>query len=152
MHQGPESIECLREAVDVLASSPAELELARALVDLGAAERRAGRRVEARRRLAEGKDGAAACGAHPLVQRAREELAAAGARPRRDRISGRDALTASELRVARMATEGKTNREIAEALWVTLSTVETHLTHVYRKLDIAGRTELPKALQSAAPA
>ena len=152
VHQGPESIECLREAVEVLASSPAELELARALVDLGAAERRASRRVEARRRLAEGMDGAAACGAHPLVQRARAELAAAGARPRRDRISGRDALTASELRVARMATEGKTNREIAEALWVTLSTVETHLTHVYRKLDIAGRTELPKALQSAAPA
>jgi class 3 adenylate cyclase/DNA-binding CsgD family transcriptional regulator len=142
-----EGLDRLREAVDVLSSSPARLELARALVDLGAAERRASRRVDARARLAEGLDAAAACGARPLTERARTELSAAGARPRRDRITGRDALTASELRVARMAAEGKTNREIAQAQWVTLSTVETHLTHVYSKLDIANRKQLPAALE-----
>ena len=149
VRQGAESIERLRQAVEVLRTSPAALELARALVDLGAAERRGGERVNARRSLGEGLDAAAACGSVPLIERARSELVAAGARPRRDRITGRDALTASELRVARMASEGKTNREIAEALWVTLSTVEAHLTRVYRKLDISERAELPDALHRA---
>src|SRR5207248_1082886 len=149
VRQGAESIERLRQAVEVLRTSPAALELARALVDLGAAERRGGARVSARRSLGEGLDAAAACGSVPLIERARSELVAAGARPRRDRITGRDALTASELRVARMASEGKTNREIAEALWVTLSTVEAHLTRVYRKLDISERAELPDALHRA---
>jgi DNA-binding CsgD family transcriptional regulator len=67
----------------------------------------------------------------------------------RDRITGRDALTASEERVARLAASGRTNREIAEALWVTLKTVETHLSHVYRKLDIGSRDNLPGALEAA---
>jgi class 3 adenylate cyclase/DNA-binding CsgD family transcriptional regulator len=149
VEHGPGGLRRLREAVHVLDSSPAVLERARTLIALGGAERRAGERSRARNTLAEGLDAAAACGAHALVERARAELRAAGARPRRDRITGRDALTASELRVARLATEGKTNREIAEALWVTLSTVETHLTRVYRKLDIAERSELEEALQSA---
>ena len=87
------------------------------------------------------------CGADALAVRAREELTAAGARPRRDRVSGRDALTASELRVATMAEQGMTNREIAQALFVTLRTVETHLTHVYSKLEIGSRRELTEALQ-----
>jgi DNA-binding CsgD family transcriptional regulator/tetratricopeptide (TPR) repeat protein len=151
VRQGPESVELLRRAVEVLRDSPAQLELARALVDLGAAERRARERVGARRRLAEGLDLAAACGATPLVERARAELRTAGARPRRDRITGRDALTASELRVAGLASEGRTNREIAEALWVTLSTIEVHLTRVYRKLDITERVELGNALQGIQP-
>jgi class 3 adenylate cyclase/DNA-binding CsgD family transcriptional regulator len=149
VQHGSTGLERLRDAVHVHQSSPAVLERARTLIALGSAERRAGERSRARRTLTEGLDMAAACGAHVLVEQARGELAAAGARPRRDRITGRDALTASELRVARMATEGKTNREIAETLWVTLSTVETHLTRVYRKLDIAERSELEQALQSA---
>jgi DNA-binding CsgD family transcriptional regulator len=149
VRQGPEAIERLGRAVEILRASPARLELARALVDLGAAQRRAAERVTARQSLAEGLDLAAACGAVPLVERARAELTAAGARPRRDRITGRDALTASELRVATMATEGRTNREIAESLWVTLSTVEAHLTRVYRKLDITRRSDLPEALERA---
>jgi DNA-binding CsgD family transcriptional regulator/tetratricopeptide (TPR) repeat protein len=149
VRQGAESTERLEEAVDVLSDSTAPLERARALVDLGAAQRRAGERGKARRNLADGLDAAAACGSVPLRDRARAELTAAGARPRRDRITTRDALTASELRTALMASEGKTNREIAEALWVTLSTVEAHLTRVYRKLDISQRSQLPQALQTA---
>jgi DNA-binding CsgD family transcriptional regulator len=70
-------------------------------------------------------------------------LVAAGARPRRERVSGVESLTASERRVAQMAAAGMTNREIAQALFVTMKAVALHLTHVYEKLEIAGRTELP---------
>ncbi|MDP8909772.1 MAG: helix-turn-helix transcriptional regulator, partial [Chloroflexota bacterium] len=87
------------------------------------------------------------CGAAPLVERAREELVATGARPRRIMRTGIDALTASERRVAAMAAEAMTNREIAQALFVTTRTVEVHLTHAYQKLDITSRDELPAALR-----
>ena len=60
--------------------------------------------------------------------------------------TGVEALTSSELRVARLAAEGQTNREIAQALYVTLKTVEGHLARGYAKLEIAGRSELPGAL------
>jgi DNA-binding NarL/FixJ family response regulator len=60
--------------------------------------------------------------------------------------AGADALTASERRVARMAAEGMTNREIAQALFVTMRTVEVHLTHAYQKLGISSREKLPAAL------
>ena len=67
-------------------------------------------------------------------------------------LSGVDALTASERRVADMAREGLTNRQIAQALFVTPKTVEVHLSSVYRKLGIASRNELGGALGAAAPA
>lgn len=86
------------------------------------------------------------CGATPLVDRARDELRAAGARPRRYRSTGVAALTASERRVAEMAAGGMTNRDIAQGLFVTLRTVEVHLTHSYAKLGITARTELAEAL------
>jgi DNA-binding CsgD family transcriptional regulator len=140
------SVDALGEAAAVLASSPARLEHARVLVDYGAALRRGGRRREAREPLLEGMDAAARCGAAPLVARAREELLAAGARPRRVLRRGADALTASERRIARMAADGRSNPEIAQALFVTVRTVESHLGHVYRKLDIAGREALAERL------
>ena len=143
---GGRSIALLEEAVETLAPSPARLEHARALVDLGAAQRRTGHRQAARERLAEGLDLAVVCGAGPLAEYARAELALAGARPRRDRVTGRDALTPSELRVTRIAVTGKSNREIAEELWVTQKTVETHLSRAYRKLGIKTRAELGAAL------
>ncbi len=136
----------LREAVDVLAASGARLEHARALVDLGAALRRSGERAASREPLRTGMDGAHRCDARTLAERARQELLATGARPRRLLVSGRDALTATERRVAQMAAAGMTNREIAQALFVTLRTVELHLTHAYRKLDIASRDRLAVAL------
>jgi DNA-binding CsgD family transcriptional regulator len=148
---GEEGVALLEEAVEVLATSPARLEHARALVDLGAAQRRAGHREAARERLAEGLDGAVVCGATALAEYARAELALAGARPRRDRVTGRDALTPSELRVVRIAVAGKSNREIAEQLWVTPKTVETHLSRAYRKLGIKTRQELEEALSEAVP-
>jgi DNA-binding NarL/FixJ family response regulator len=94
-------------------------------------------------------DLAAACGALALATRAREELVAADARPRRERVSGVESLTASERRVAQMAAAGMTNREIAQALFVTMKAIALHLTHIYEKLEIAGRTELPGALSEA---
>jgi DNA-binding CsgD family transcriptional regulator len=151
--KGEEQISLLTQAVDALEACPSRLEQARALTDLGAALRRASRRSEARPPLARGLDLAAGCGASVLATRARHELVIAGARPRRERLSGVEALTASERRVAQMAAAGMTNREIAQALFVTIKAVASHLTHVYGKLEIAGRAQLPDALETtpAAP-
>ena len=77
-----------------------------------------------------------------LARRARHELQSAGARPRRTALSGVEALTPAEHRVAILAADGLTNREIAEQLYVTQRTVETHLTHAFQKLDITSRSEL----------
>ena len=140
-------IPLLTEAVDTLASSPARLEHAATEVELGSALRRAGKRSDARERLARGMDLAHRCGADALVARAHDELVQAGARPRRPALTGVDALTASERRVAEMAAEGMTNKEIAQALFVTLRTVEMHLSNTYGKLEIASRRELARALQ-----
>jgi len=140
----------LREAVDVLAGSPARLEYARALIDLGAALRRANSRSEARTQLREGVELAHRCGAIALVERGNEELAATGARKRTILYTGLDTLTASERRVAQMAAEGASNKEIAQALFVTVKTVEMHLGRVYRKLEISSRTELADALARSA--
>ena len=141
----------LREAAEVLAASEARLEHARALVELGAALRRGNQRTAAREPLRTGLDLAHRCGAVRLAQRARAELVTAGAKPRRTVLTGLEALTASERRVAELAAAGTSNPEIAQALFVTLSTVEGHLRHVYQKLSISSRAQLPAALRSAAP-
>ncbi|HEY3726316.1 MAG TPA: AAA family ATPase [Solirubrobacteraceae bacterium] len=139
--------ELLAEATEVLAGSPARLEYAKAMCELGASGRRAGRRREVRELLLAALDLARRCTAAPLSERIRSELSAIGTRPRRDYLGGVGALTPGELRIARMAAEGRTNKDIAQALFVTLRTVETHLTHVYRKLDIESRAALSGALE-----
>jgi DNA-binding CsgD family transcriptional regulator len=118
----------------------------RALCDLGAALRRRGRREAAREPLRLALDLADRGGALRLAARARAELHDAGARPRRAALSGRGALTPSEHRVAALAAEGHSNRQIAQRLFVTQRTVETHLTHAFQKLDIRSREELAPAL------
>ncbi len=148
LSDGAEAIEVREEAVRVFESSQAALDRARALVDLGATLRRAGRRRDAREPLTQGLDLAGRCGARALAQRAREELVAVGARPRRDAASGRDALTVRERQAAGLAAQGMSNREIAEALFVTVKTVEWHLKHAYRKLGVGSRRELGPALLS----
>ena len=92
------------------------------------------------------------CGATALVDRARDELRAAGARPRRTAVSGIDSLTPSERRVARMAADGMINREIAQSLFVTEKTVETHLGKTYAKLKVRSRTELSGVLTNSSTA
>jgi DNA-binding NarL/FixJ family response regulator len=143
---GAEGIETLRESLAVLQGSSARLEHARSLVELGAALRRSNQRADARELLKEGLDLAVRSGALPLVERAEQELAATGARPRRLLLSGVESLTASERRVAGFAAEGLSNKDIAQALFVTTKTVEVHLSNVYRKLGIGSRNELPQAL------
>ena len=143
---GPEGAALLRESVTVLRESPAALERAHALAALGGMLRRAGHRRDAREPLAEALEIAARCGARPLAARAREELVATGARPRRAWRTGVEALTPQELRVARLAAAGRTNREIAVELYVTLKTVEGHLARAYAKLGIDGRRDLVRAL------
>jgi DNA-binding CsgD family transcriptional regulator len=144
-------LELLDEAVSVLADSPAQLVKARALTELGAALRRRNRRADARAPLATGLELAQRCGARALADRARDELIATGARPRRPMRSGLDALTPSERRVARLAASDQTNRDIAQALFVTEKTVETHLSHAYQKLDIHSRSQLTSALAPGTP-
>lgn len=144
---GHDGLADLEAAVDLLAGGPIHLELTRVLVELGSAQRRAGRLVEARDSLRRGADVAHRIGAVALGARARDELSAAGARPRRYAMTGIDALTPSELRVARLAANGRTNREAAQALFVTPKAVEYHLANAYRKLGIGGRSELPAALR-----
>ncbi len=139
----------LREAIEVLAGPDTRLEHARALADLGAHLRRRNQRVQARPLLRQAVDTAHHLGAEALALRAETELRAAGARPRRALLTGLEALTASERRIAELAAQGLTNRQIAQTLFVTARTVEGHLTHVFYKLDVTARTALPAAL--AAP-
>src|SRR5262249_27528886 len=103
---GDAGIDLLEQSVTLLRQSPRRLEWAVALLGLGAAARRAGRRADARKPLREAVELARACGADALAARAHDELVATGARPRRDPTESRSTLTASELRVARMAADG----------------------------------------------
>jgi DNA-binding CsgD family transcriptional regulator len=136
----------LAEAVAVLKDSPSALQRAHALVELGAAHRRAGQRQAARPPLREGLQLADHMGATPLIRTAWHELHATGAKPRRAAHTGLDALTPTERRVVELAAEGMTNPQIAQALFVTSKTIETHLAHSYRKLGINSRRDLPDAL------
>ncbi len=136
----------LSEAVAALRGAPAPVELARALIDLGAMLRRANHRSDARKPLEEGLRIAFDCGAGALVAAARQELVATGAHVRRRAVTGPNALTPAERRIADLAAGGASNRDIAQTLFVTPKTVENHLGNAYRKLGVAGRTELAAAL------
>jgi DNA-binding CsgD family transcriptional regulator len=137
-------IDHLTEAVRVLEKSPAKLEYARALVDLGAAQRRANRRTDARTVLEHGLSLARSCGAKVIAEHAALELRAAGGRTSETSEGGLDQLTVSERRVAELAAMGRSNPQIAQTLFVTRKTVETHLGRVYSKLCISGRAELAR--------
>ena len=145
---GREGVELLRAAVAAHDGTDGGLEHARAVLELGSALRRAGERTEARQVLREALDATSRIGASGLAERAHEELVTAGARPRRDRrmLSGRESLTSGEDRVATLAAQGLSNREIAERQFVTVKAVQWHLRNVYRKLDVSSRDELPVAL------
>ncbi len=148
---GDRGASLLREAIDALEHGDARLERARALANLGALLRRRNRRTEARELLREALDAAHRAGAKPLAEYAETELRATGARPRRVVLRGLDSLTASERRIAEFASQGLSNREIAQTLFITARTVEGHLTSVFRKLQVDSRDELPAALAGGAP-
>ena len=147
-HAGGPDIDQLQEAAEIYERIGAPIDLARTLLDIGSLLRRRRQPAVARDPLRRALDITRACGAHPLAERAEHELRATGARPRRDRITGRDALTASERRIAQLAIDGMTNGQIAQALFITRKTVGTHLEHTYRKLGIHTRDELKRALDA----
>ncbi len=145
----PDTIErtaLLTEAVDLLEPSPARLEAAYSLVELGMVLVERKRKEEARGVLRRGANLASLCGAHQLVESAGIQLRAAGARPRRLGYIGPDSLTPAERRVARLAAAGKTNQGIAADLYITVKTVEGHLAKTYRKLGVDSRHSLALAL------
>jgi DNA-binding CsgD family transcriptional regulator len=137
---------CSRRAVDAFHDAGARLERARALADLGAMLRRRNRRTDARELLREAFDIAHRAGAAPLAAHAETELRATGGRPRRVVLTGLDSLTASERRIAELASQDLTNREIAQMLFITARTVEGHLTSVFRKLQLDSRNGLSAVL------
>ena len=149
VRSGPAGLDLLYEAVEVLEPSAARLVFASALTDLGSELARMGRHKEGMEKLRAGLDLAHRCGATRLEERSHRELVALGARPRRPAIAGEESLTASEGRVCRMALDGLSNRDIAESLFVTIRTVEQHLTHGYQKLGIRSREELKGVIRGA---
>jgi DNA-binding CsgD family transcriptional regulator len=144
--RGQAGLADLEEAVALLEGTPERLELAKALAALGTAMRLARRPTDAREPLRRALELATVCGAEPLAEHARTELHAAGVRPRREALSGVESLTPSERRVADLAAAGRTNRDVAQELFVTPKTVEVHLSNAYRKLGIRSRRELAGAL------
>ena len=137
-----ERIRSLEAAIPGLEPPGLELELARGLVDLAVARRQVGDRAASRDGLRRAVHLAHTLGATALERRARDELLASGARPRRAALVGINSLTPSEARIARLAAEGTGNRAIADLLFLTKGTVAWHLGRVYRKLGISSREEL----------
>lgn len=139
------------EALAVLEGTWARLELAKALVDEGRALRESGARAEARPVLRRARELAARGGASAVEAAAADELVKAGARPRTTSATGASALTPGERRTAELVAEGMTNREVAQALFVTEKTVEAHLGRVFRKLGVSSRIQVQSALAGGAP-
>jgi DNA-binding CsgD family transcriptional regulator len=144
-----EAVPLLQEAVGVLGGSGAHMEVARAHHRLGAALHAAGEIDAARTELRTAIGLAQKRHAGWLEQEALADLRATGAKPRTRSSTGRDALTPSERRIADLAAAGRQNREIADELFVTVSTVEFHLRNAYRKLGITGRSDLTAAMSAA---
>ena len=143
---GPGAEERLRGAIADLDALGTPLDAARARFDLGILLRRARRPRDARAPLAEAIDIARRLGARRLADEAEGELRAAGGRPRRLDLTGPGSLTPAQRRVAELAARGLSNPEVAQALFVGVRTVETHLTATYGKLGIDSRDQLAAAL------
>lgn len=146
---GAEGLALLERSVEVLAATPYRWNQANAEVALGAALRAAGQRSRAREVLASALEYAVANDAAPIEKAARGELRLCGARPRRAAQTGAAALTPSEERIALLAAEGRTNKEIAQHLFVTVKNVEMHLVHAYRKLGVSSRRDIAGVLSAA---
>jgi DNA-binding NarL/FixJ family response regulator len=144
--RGDQGIELLRTATDLGSRTPPRLEQLEALVDLGGALRRANQRAEARGPLQKAITLSHELGAVAVLQRAQTELAATGARPRHLLLRGTEALTPRERRVAELAAQGLTTRQMAQVLFVTPKTIEYHIRHIYEKLDVRSRTDLARVL------
>ncbi len=150
--KGDAGLDEVRRSVSILESSPARIQLTRSLLALGGLLRRGRQPTLAREPLERAYELAGACGSPGLVDQVRTELAATGVRRKPGDVAGPGALTPSERRVADLAAGGRTNREIAQELFVTPKTVEVHLSAAYRKLGISSRHALVGALTGAGAA
>ena len=135
-------IAAIERAVEILEPSPFRWYAARAQLEFGAALRREGQRVRARDHLRRALDYAERNKVRHFSERAREELRLAGAKPRKLVLTGIDALTPAELRIALLAAEGRSNKEIAQHLFLTVKTIEATLARAFRKLQVSSRREL----------
>jgi DNA-binding CsgD family transcriptional regulator len=139
----------LEESARVLDGSPLRFELATTLIEYGTRLNELKRRPQARRVVRAGLDLAERCGSADLVDRARAQYVVAGGRLRPALPTGVSGLTAAERRAVALAAADRTNRQIAEELFLSVRTVEIHLTNAYRKLGVARRSELAAALAAA---
>jgi DNA-binding CsgD family transcriptional regulator len=135
-----------QRALEAIAGTPAVLESVRARLELGSTLRYVGRRVEARNALRPALADADGVGAVLLAQRARRELVATGLRPRQAALEGAASLTPRQRQVCELAAAGKGNRAIAQELFLSIKTVETHLAAGYRKLGVNTRVDLAAEL------
>jgi DNA-binding CsgD family transcriptional regulator len=149
---GPPGLAALEESTQLLATSPRILERAHSLVEHGARLNELKRRPQARRILRVGLELAERCGSAVLVEQARAQYTLSGGRLRPLLPTGVSGLTAAERRAVTLAASGRTNRQIAEELFLSVRTVEIHLTNAYRKLGVARRSELAAALAAAGSA
>ena len=137
---------CYRESLDRLGRSQMRVDLARAHLLYGEWLRREGRRIDARAQLRSAYDAFTSIGMEAFAERARRELVATGETVRKRSVETRDDLTPQERQIAELARDGLSNPEIGARLFVSRRTVEWHLHHVFAKLGIRSRGELPTAL------
>jgi len=136
-----------QEAILHLRDSMAVPQLARAYLLYGEWLRRQRRKSDARDQLRTASEMFDSMGAAAFGERARIELLAAGERVQRARPKSND-LTPQEAQIARLVSEGNTNRDVAAQLFLSPATVEYHLRKVYRKLGVTSRTQLVVAMIS----
>ena len=148
VEDGDGAEELYREAIEWLGRTRMAAHLARARLTYGEWLRRVGRRVDAREQLRTAHDAFLSMGADGFADRAGRELDATGEKVRKRRNVACDELTPQQLRVARLARDGRTNSEIAAQLFLSPRTVEWHLRQVYTKLGIRSRIQLDVALPS----
>jgi DNA-binding CsgD family transcriptional regulator len=143
---GAEAENEYREAIDQLRHAADPGQLARAHLLYGEWLRRQRRRRDAREQLRTAHDQFSALGSAGFAQRARNELLATGERVTRRAGDANDQLTPQEMQVARLVTEGSSNRQVAAQLFISPSTVEYHLQKVFRKVGVSSRTQLARTL------
>jgi DNA-binding CsgD family transcriptional regulator len=144
--RGAAAEHCYREAIERLGRTPLKLDLARAQLLYGEWLRRQRRRCDARDQLRAAYDSFESIGAAAFAERACNELRATGEHPCTRTLDTREALTAQETLIARLAGDGASNRQIAGQLFISPATVAYHLRKVFTKLGVSSRRELPTAV------
>ena len=149
LSEGDQAEGFYREAIERLSRTQLRPDLARAHLLYGEWLRRENRRLDAREQLHVAHEQFVSIGMEAFAERARSELQATGEHVRARAPEARDDLTAQERQIAELARDGLSNPEIGARLFLSPRTVEWHLRHVFAKLDIRSRRELPNALPSS---